>query len=199
MDPNVVIQRVLRLARLDTSVFDEVRDDPKEMVPSLVVAAVACVLAGLGALLWWQVVPAGYEPDSIFLNTLILGSIFLFVSVMLAGVVAWLVMAQLFGVQSDLQAVLRTVGYAAVPLGLSVLMFIPMIWPVFSLVALALTLVMLIYAIQSVTNGESRQVVIAATAGFAAMVLLAGLVSIATDTTKAPMGAGQFGALFDLD
>jgi len=200
MDPNVLIQRVLRLARLDTTVFDEVRDDQKEMLPSLIVAAAACVLAGLGAFLWWKVVPdIPSDPDSLFLNTVILGSVFLFASVYLGGVVAWVVMSQVYGVQSDLQAVLRTVGYGAAPLAVSLLMFIPIIWPVLSLVPLALMLVMMIYAVQSATNAESRQVVVAATAGFAAMVLVAGLIATITDIQSAPMGAGQFGQLYDFN
>lgn len=200
MDPNVIIQRVLRLARLDTTVFDEVRDDQKEMVPSLIVAAIACVLAGLGAFLWWKVVPdIPSDPDNLFINTVILGSVFLFASVYLGGVVAWVVMSQVFSVQSDLQAVLRTIGYGATPLAVSLLMFIPIVWPVLSLVPLALMLVMMIYAVQSATNAESRQVVVAATAGFAAMVLVAGVIATITDLQSAPMGAGQFGQLYDFN
>lgn len=201
MDPNITFQRVLRLARLDTTVFDEVRDDANELIPSLVVAAVACLLAGLGSFLWWETVAntvSGF-PRSQFLNTVILGSAFLFASLYIGGVVAWVVLAQAFKVQADLGAVLRTFGYAAAPLALSLLMLIPILWPVFAIVPLALVFVMMIYGLQSVSNADSRHVVLSVTAGFASMILVAGVISALGDNTDAPMGAGQFGQLFDLN
>ena len=51
MDPNVILNKILRLARLDTTVFDEVRDDVNELIPAMIVAAVSALLAGLGATL----------------------------------------------------------------------------------------------------------------------------------------------------
>ena len=56
MDPNVILGRVLRLARLDTSVFDEVRDDQNETIPAVIIAAISALLAGIGSFLWWKVV-----------------------------------------------------------------------------------------------------------------------------------------------
>jgi len=63
MDPNVILNRVLRLARLDTSVFDEVRDDQNETVPAVIIAAISAFLAGLGSFLWWKVVWGSDLPD----------------------------------------------------------------------------------------------------------------------------------------
>ena len=77
MDPNVTLNRVLRLIKLDTTVFDEVRDDANELIPAIVVAVVSAFLAGIGSFLWWQVNYDGSGPDGLFLNTVILGPIFL--------------------------------------------------------------------------------------------------------------------------
>ena len=84
-------------------------------------------------------------------------------------------------------------GYAEVPLALSVLMFIPVLYPVFAIVPLALLFVMSIYAVQAVTNADSTQVVIANTAGFSVMVLVLSIVAFSSDTTV--MGAGLFSIL----
>lgn len=196
MDPQVIVSRVIRLARLDTTVFDEVRDDPAELVPSLIVAAVSAVLAGLGALLWWQVV-FDAEPDNLLINTLILGSIFLFGMHLVSALVVYVVMAQMFRTTADVQTLLRTMGYAAAPMALSVLMFLPVIYPVFSLVPLALMLLFSIYAVQSATGADSNQVVTATVIGFTVMVLVLGLIALASDLPDAPMGAGIFGTLLD--
>jgi Yip1 domain len=199
MDPNAIINRVLRLARLDTTVFDEVRDDQNELIPAIIVAVVSSFLAGLGALLWWQVVPDVSKPDNVFLNTFILGSIFMAVLYGVAALIVYVVMAQMYKVQADLQAIIRTMGYAALPLSLSVLMWIPVIWPVFALIPLALLFVMMIYAVQSATGADSTQVVISVTIGFAVMVLVLGIIALSGDLSKAPMGAGDFAIMFDFN
>ena len=111
MDPNVIVNRVMRLAKLDTTVFDEVRDDARELIPALIVAGIACLLAGLGALLFWNVVPNEFvEPESVVLNTLILGSIFTAAMYGVAALIIYVVMAQMYKVTVDLQALIRTMG-----------------------------------------------------------------------------------------
>lgn len=198
MDPNVVINRLVRLAKLDTTVFDEVRDDANELIPAIVIAVVSALLAGLGAFMFWKAVAAG-TPGSAFVNQVILGAIFLAVMYGVAVLVVYVVMAQLFKVQVDLQALVRTMGYAAFPLAFSLLMFIPIVWPVFAIVPLALLLVTMIYAVQSATSAESNQVVIASLIGFAVFVLVLGLISSTSDAAKAPMGAGLFGIISDFN
>jgi hypothetical protein len=188
----------MRLARLDTTVFDEVRDDQNELVPAVVVAVVCSFIAGLGAFLWSQIVPS-VDLDKAFLNQFILGSIFLAVMYGVAALVVYVVLAQLYKVQVDLYAIVRTMGYAALPLALSLLMFIPGIFPVFALVPLALLFVMMIYAVQSATGADSQQVVISVLIGFTVMVLVLGFIATSSDNIKAPIGAGEFGTIFDLN
>lgn len=196
MDPNVVINRLVRLAKLDTTVFDEVRDDANELIPAIVITVVSALLAGLGALLFWSVVASG-TPDSAFVNQVILGSIFMAVMYGVAALVVYVVMAQLFKVQVELQTLVRTMGYASFPLAACVLMFIPILWPVFAIVPLALLLVTTIYAVQSATSAESNQVVIASLIGFAVFVLVLGVIATTSDSLKAPLGAGLFGIISD--
>ncbi|MGE5595654.1 MAG: YIP1 family protein [Hyphomicrobiales bacterium] len=198
MDPNAVLNRVGRLARLDTTVFDEVRDDPNETLPAVIIAAISAFLAGLGAFLWWKVVPdLGSDPENLFVNTFILGSIFLLVLFGVAALVVYVVMAQMYKTQADLQSLIRVLGYASIPLAASLLMFIPFVWPVFALVPLAVLLVMMIYAVQSATGADSTQVVIASVIGLAVLVLVCGIIATASD--DAPMGAGIFGVLVDFN
>ncbi|MCZ2111187.1 MAG: YIP1 family protein [Dehalococcoidia bacterium] len=201
MDPNLILNRVMRLARLDTTVFDEVRDDQRETLPAVIVAVVAAFLAGLGAFLWTQIVPDNTygKLDNSFVNQFILGSIFLAVMYGVAALVAYVVLAQMYKVQADLQAIIRTMGYAAIPLAASLLMLLPIVFPVFAIVPMAALFVMMIYALQSATGADSNQVVMSALIGFAVMVLVCGLIAVSTDLGKAPMGAGIFGILFDLN
>lgn len=197
MDPNVVMNRLKRLMQLDTTVFDEVRDDPQELIPSLIVAAASSLLAGLGAWLYWLWV-VDFTPDQAFLNAFVLGSIFFLVMYGVSAVVVYLVLVQAYRVQVDLQALIRTMGYASFPMALSVLMFIPIVYPLFAVVPLAALLVMTIYAVQSASGASSNQVVIASLIGFAVMVTVLGLVAIGSSIPDTPIGAGQFAIFFDV-
>lgn len=196
MDPNVILNRVLRLARLDTSVFDEVRDDQNETIPAVIIATISAFLAGLGSFLWWKVAwGSSFEPDGVFLNTLLLGSIFMLAMYGVAMLVIYVVLAQMFKLQVDLLSLVRVMGYAAIPMALWVLMFIPMLYPLFAIMPIALLMVMMIYAVQSVSGADSTEVVIASAVGLAVMVLVLGFFAQAGN--DAPIGAGIFSILFD--
>jgi len=194
MDPNAVLNKVMRVARLDTTVFDDVRDDQNELIPALVIAGISALLAGLGAFLFFEV--NDYNFENTFLNTLLLGSIFLAALYAIWVLIVYVVLVQMFKATADLQSLFRTMGYAALPLSLSLLMFIPILHPVFAIVPIGLLLVMTIYAVQSTTTADSRQVVIANLAGFAVMALVLGIVATTPDSPDAPMGAGLFSWVF---
>ncbi len=191
MDPNLVINRILRLARLDTSVFDEVRDDVNELIPALVTIAVSALLAGLGAFLFVQV-NFDSKPDGLFVRTFLMGGIFLALLYGVWVLISYVVLVQLYKASADLQALLRTMGYASIPLAISVLMFIPVLYPVFAIVPIGLLFVMSIYATQAVTNADSTQVVIANLIGFTVMVLILGIIATSGSYADAPIGAGIF-------
>ena len=194
MDPNAILNKILRLARLDTTVFDEVRDDANELIPAMIVAGVASLLAGLGATLWWLFLWEN-QPDSLWLNAFILGSVFLAALYLVWVLVTYVILVQVYKASADLQSLLRTMGYGAAPLALCVLMFIPVLWPVFAIVPLALLFVMSIYATQSVTNADSTQVVIANLAGMTVLVLVLTIVAFSGDDTR--IGAGLFATLYE--
>ena len=103
MDPNAILNRILRLARLDTTVFDEVRDDEKELVPALIVAGIASLLAGLGAALFWEF-NFDRGPDNVWLNNFILGGLFMAALYLVWVLIAYVIVVQVFKATADLQA-----------------------------------------------------------------------------------------------
>ena len=191
----VVLDRLLRMLFLDTSVFEEVRDDDRELGSALIVAASACLLAGFGAWMHWEV--SDLTPANAFVNAFVLGSIFLAAMYGVAALLIYVLMVQFFRVHVDLLAIVRTMGYAAAPLALSAGMFIPVLYPLFALMPLALLLVAMIYAVQSATGARPVQVVASCLIGYGLMVLVLGLVAISSSGPEAPIGAGQFGLYYE--
>ena len=190
-----ILNRLQRLTLLDTAVFEEVRDDERELGPALVIAGSACLLAGFGAWLHWEV--SGAAAGNAFVNAFLLGSLFLAAMYGAATLLIYVLMVQFFRVQVDLSAIVRTMGYAAAPLGLSVGMVLPTLYPLFALMPLALLLVAMIYAVQAATGARPVQVVVACLASFGLMVLVLGVVAISSSGPDAPIGAGQFGLYYD--
>ena len=66
---------LLRLARLDLTVFDDVKDDVSATVPTLTVAVVASFLSGLGSWLWWTFQDFPKGGGDVFVKSFLLGSI----------------------------------------------------------------------------------------------------------------------------
>lgn len=171
----LLVNRLMRLIRLDTTVFDEVRLDASATVPSVIVAVAATFMAGLGGWLWWSMTQGLGDKSKVLFQSLILGSLF-----SIALWVAWLLivyvlLTQVFKAQADMMQLVRTMGLAAAPLALSVLMFIPGLDFGIGLASLALFFGLTTIAVQATTNASPGAVLVANVAGFAVWAVVLGL------------------------
>jgi hypothetical protein len=186
VDPNAILNRLMRLARLDTGVFDEVRDDPRETLPAIIIVAVSALLAGFGALLFFMFVkPAGADADvgNLFVKVIVLGTIF---AVVLWGVwvaVTYVVLVQFFKETADIQVLLRTMGYASIPFAASLLMLIPGLSMGLAITALVLWFVLSIYAVQAATSASPDRVIISCLVGFLVFAVLMGIIARSSGLT----------------
>lgn len=189
VDVNAILGRLRRLAMLDTTVFDEVRTDRDSTVPALIVAISATVVAALGGWLWWVFdaepvlgTPSGGE---LFIQSVIVGSI---VSVLLWSVwlaIAYVVLTQVFRAHADLNELVRVMGFAAAPLALMLLMFIPGIDFGVGLAALVLFFGANLIGVQTVTDADAGRVLIATATGFAVWAIVLGLL-VSSNNAFAP-------------
>ena len=187
LDLGILIDRLQRLFRLDTSVFDEVREDPTATVPAFLVAALSTFLAGLGGWLWWVIQDFG-DPGRVFLLSTIVGSFLSMAFWIIWLAVAWVILTQFFHEEADWQQMLRTMGMAAAPLALSVAMFIPGIDLGVALASVALFFGLTTIAIQAVTSASAARVLVANFAGFAIWATVLGLLA----TSDTPLAPGIF-------
>ena len=182
-DMQGLVNRLVRLARLDTTVFDEVRLDASATVPSAIVAVVATFLAGFGGWLWW-VMSSDFDTGSgqVLIKSAILGSIFAIAMWVVWVLPVYVILTQVFRAQADVQQLVRTMGMAAAPLGLTILMFIPGISFGIALASVALFFSLSTMAAQAATNAPPAKVLVASIAGFAVwaivLTVLTGDVSI---------------------
>jgi hypothetical protein len=184
LDFAILTDRLQRLLRLDTTVFEEVRQDPAATVPAFFVLAVSTVLAGIGGWLWWIVQGFG-DSGRVLVQSVILGSIFSVAFWIVWLLVAWVILTQLFREDAEWQQMLRTMGMAAAPLVLSVAMFIPGIGFGVGLASVALFFGLTTIAIQAVTPANPARVLVANLAGFAVWAIVLGLL-VTSDSFLAP-------------
>jgi hypothetical protein len=180
----ILADRLQRLIRLDTSVFDEAGQDPGATLPSVIILVVSTLFAGVGGWLWWIVQDF---PDSgkVFMQSVILGSVFSIALWIVWLFVTWVMLTQVFREDADWQQMLRTMGMAAMPLALSIGLFIPALGFGIALASLALFFGLTNIAIHAVTNASTGRVVVSNLAGFAVWSIILGLL-VTTDSYFAP-------------
>tara|TARA_B100000029_G_C17596870_1_gene964480 strand:+ start:3540 stop:4154 length:615 start_codon:yes stop_codon:yes gene_type:complete len=191
-------RRIFRLFKFDQNVFGEIRDDSNEkLVTSISIIVVSSLLAGLGSFLYWEI---SGDPGitRTFINTFIFGSLFMTLLYIEGLLVTFVLLVQVFRMPVDLHALLCVGGYASFPLGLSLLMAIPVIYPLFSILSLCLLFLFLVIGMQEVCQEKSARVFLATLLGFATMVAALGIIAVLFSNPDAPIGAGPFGLFLKL-
>ncbi|MHB8575947.1 MAG: hypothetical protein ACYDCQ_11525 [Dehalococcoidia bacterium] len=180
MDPQVAINRVLRLTRLDTTVFEEARDDPAFTIPAIAVAAIAFLLAGIGGWLWWW---AEGFPDKAKLlwESVLLGTLFA-TGMWVAWVgIAWLILVNVFHYSANFERMLRSCGLAVLPAAIGFFMFIPGINIGIGIASFGLMFLLMDIGIQVSVDAQPGHVILAAFAGFVAFALVLSLLAMESD------------------
>jgi len=175
---------LLRLAKLDLTVFDDVKDEVAATLPTITVVLAASFLAGLGSWLWWiqQDLPGvDHKNFEVFFKSLILGGIFQSALWFLWVYVAAMVLSRGFRASADVNQMVRTMGLAFAPMAISVLMVIRVLTVPFGVVAIGSTLLLSNVAIQATTTADSRQVVLANVVGFLVFAVILGILANVSD------------------
>jgi hypothetical protein len=173
-----IVDRLRRLARLDTSVFREARDDPAALVPSLVIAAISILLMALGGWLWLQVNYGGnplLDTGRFFARSVIIGTI-LGVALWVVWIaVAAVVLAQAFHRPVQVLPQIGALGMAAIPMALGLLMFIDPLREAFGVLSLGGAVMLTQVGLQETAEAPAGEVFVANLAGFAVFALALGL------------------------
>jgi len=173
---------LVRLARLDLTVFDDVKDEATATLPALAVVVVASLLAGLGSWLWWIFeidFPAGADEKNFeaFWKTFILGGIFMMALWVLWVYISAMILSRVYRASADMNQMIRTMGLAFAPMAISFLVVIGVLAVPFGAFAVAATLLLTNVAIQAATDAEPQQVIVSNLAGFAVFAIALGILA----------------------
>ena len=186
MPTEQIFTRIRRAMMLEASAYEEARDDATFTPYALVAAAVAVILAAVGAWLWAETV-LETTPDGWFVDTILLGTLFSAVLLLVGIGVMYVVLTRALGetVASPdgflRVALLGHLGYAV-----SLLIFIPELGFAFALLAMAFVFYDTSFGIRSAYPAmRQMNVVIAVTAGLAAWMIILALFSSFPDNNWA--------------
>ena len=186
-----------RLARLDLTVFEEVRSDPSATPGAIIVVFLASVLAGIGSWLW-AVQTNGVSAGEVFVRSLVIGSILQTLVWFIWVYLVFQVLARAYGARTDFSELIRSMGFAFAPVAMSVLIAITAFAVPFGVAALAGATLFSHFAIQSSSSAEPRQILIANFVGFLSFAVVMGvLANIAEVNTVGGLAPGLF--FFSLD
>jgi hypothetical protein len=185
VDPLTVRSRMLRCLLLDASAFEELRLSPSDTMSSVLLVFAASYTAGLGGLIWTFVSANYVDHLRFFVRSFLLGSAIQGLVFLLWVGVTGQVLERVFRVPARYTDLLRVMGYAFVPVGIQLFVFIPALDQPIGILALAVALYVSIFAVQSSTIASPGQAFVATILGFAAFCLILGILGDGT-TDLAP-------------
>jgi hypothetical protein len=188
---NVTFNRIVRLLRLDTSVFREARDDRTALVPGIGVAAISVLVMALGTWLWAELQLGDnpfFDSGRFFVRSVLIGTI--------TGTAAWagwiaiagFLLQQMFRRTVTPSSLFGPLGLAALPMAIGLLSLIDVFFLAFAVTALAGAALLTQVALQETTDATPGEAAAANLAGF----LVFALVLVLLGRESADLAPGIF-------
>lgn len=158
MDINKMLERAIRAARLDRTVFAELEADTSLTNEAIIFVAIIAVIQGAGGFLNSLVSGDGFLAA---IGSLILGPIVAIIGFFIWAIVIFFVGTNLFkGQASDYTEVIRPLGYAYGPQVLGFFSFIPCLGGIASLVGTLWMAVAGFFAIRQALNQDDTNAIL---------------------------------------
>ena len=186
MDYAQIVNRCIRAARLDASVFNEVEHDPRLTSEAITVVAAVAVLSGIGGFL------SGLFTRGIIgaFGGLIVGVIMALVGYFIWSFICFFVGTRFMeGQAADVSEVMRPLGYASAPQALAIFSFIPCLGGLIALVGALWSLVAGIIAVREALDFDTGKAVVTVVVGWVVVFFLSLLVGAIFGVGMAGMNA----------
>jgi len=173
---NKLIDRMIRAAKLDSSLYEEVEKDTAATNQALLVVVIASICAGIGSAIsgHMAVGPTG------FIYGLITGVITALIGWLIWSFITYFVGTRLFkGPQTKATygELLRCIGFSDSPGVLAILVFLPVIGGVIGFIAWIWALVAMVIAVRQALDFSTGRAIATCIVGFIIMMIIVALVA----------------------
>jgi hypothetical protein len=171
-----MIDRIVRAIRLDWTVFREIAQDREALQQAAIIVLVVTFLSALGG-------AGGMLIAKMNVGTAILGFfVDWFVNGILIGWIGWSILTYLVGTylfkgQSDVQEMMRVLGYASAPRLLGLFSFIPCIGWIIAIAGWILSLIAGIIAIREAMDFDTGNAIITVVISWIAAFIIAMIIN----------------------
>ena len=163
-----IVERMIRAARLDSALYDEVETDETATLQALFIVVVASVSSGIGSAV--SVAMLGVHP-SIILASLISGLILSLVGWLIWSFITYIVGTKIFGGIATYGELLRTIGFSDAPGILLIFSFIPFLGGLISFIIGVWGLVAMAIAVRQALDFSTVNAILTCIVGFIAYML----------------------------
>jgi hypothetical protein len=164
----MLLERMMRAARLDSNLFEEVEHDLNATSQAATVVGIVALCSGLGN----GIAMAMEGQTGLAIAAFVGGILMAFVSWVAWAYITYFVGTSLFKGQATPGELLRTIGFAQTPGALNILAFVPFLGGLVGLVAGIWALVAGIIALRQALDISTGQAIITAIIGAIPMALL---------------------------
>jgi hypothetical protein len=159
---------MIRAARLDSTLYDEVETDETATSQALFIVVIASVCSGIGSAI--GIAMLGVAPSIIFAG-LIAGLILSFVGWLIWSFITYIIGTKVFGGIATYGELLRTIGFSDAPGILLIFSFIPFLGGVISFVIGVWGLVAMVIAVRQALDFSTINAILTCIVGFIAYIV----------------------------
>jgi len=169
-----LFNRMIRAAKLDASLYEEVEIDPAATLQALTVVVLASVCSGIGGglkpLIFGRL-PAGMRILKFFTN-LVVGSLLALILWGIWSFITYFIGTTIFGGEATYEELLRCIGFSDSPGVLSLFSFIPLLGPLISFTASIWSLIAMVIAVRQALDFSTGKAILTCVIGWVAIVIL---------------------------
>ncbi|UCH01506.1 MAG: YIP1 family protein [Candidatus Bathyarchaeota archaeon] len=170
-----LVDRMIRAARLDVSLYEEVERDERATTQALIVVVLSSISSGIGTALSKAL--TGHELGGIGIG--LFGGLFSALIVWLVwSFITYFVGTKIFGGTASYGELLRTIGFADAPGVLLVFSFIPILGGVISFAVWVWGLMAMVVAVQQALDFSTGKAVLTCIVGWIAALILLAIIGI---------------------
>jgi hypothetical protein len=168
-----IADRMMRVAKGDKAVFEEVEHDTAATTEAMIVVAVVALAGGIGSAIAQTLM--GRSAGVIL--AIVVGVAGALIGWAVFSGVTYFIGSRLFGAEATWEEVLRTLGYAYSPMAVQILIWIPLIGGLLVFIAALWTLYLDFVAIRSALDIDSGKTIVTILLAFIPAIIIIGILN----------------------
>jgi len=186
MDFNQIVSRMIRAARLEVDLYEEVEADTEATSQAIAAVVIAALASGIGSALGSLFLRKGVAG---FFGGLILSPIMAVIGYFIWAFLTYFIGVNLFGGTADYGEMLRTIGFAYAPNVLRIASFIPCVGWLVALAGSIWALVAGVVAVRQALDFDTGKALLTCIIGWIIALILSAMVSGALGLGAAGLSA----------